>query len=71
MIKRLPADQQAGFINDLALASAEPLNDDNSIIELTIAGYQRSRTPGRTVLPVDGQVKDADGALIQLHSLFR
>ena len=66
MIERLPTDQQASLMNDLALATAEPLNDDDSIIELMIEGYQRPRLSGRNVLPVDGIVKDADGAHIEL-----
>ncbi len=59
--EKLPDRQRAQIIADLAHATAEPLNDDSSIVRFEIAGYQRAPSIGRHV-SVDGVAKDGDGA---------
>ena len=61
MAAKLPDRQRVQIIADLEHATAEPLNDDSSIVRFEIVGYQRAPSIGRHT-SVDGVAKDGDGA---------
>lgn len=65
MAGKLPDRQRAQIIADLARATAEPLNDDSSIVRFEIDGYQRVPSIGRHT-SVDGVAKDGDGAQLNV-----
>jgi len=54
------------LLDDLALASAEVLNDDGSIVRFHLDGYVRPPYRGQHPLPVEGALQDADGAHLSL-----
>lgn len=61
MAETLPEPQRSQLTDDLAHATAEPLNEDGSIIRFEIEGYLRSPRIGRTI-SVDAVATDRDGA---------
>jgi hypothetical protein len=61
MAETLPDSKRSQIVADLARASAEPMNDDGTIIRFEIPEYQRPPQTGGRVT-VDGKVKDRDGA---------
>jgi len=65
----LDDNQRRRVLEDAALAMAEVINDDNSIIRFHLDNYVRPPYRGQHSLPVEGRVQDADGAslLLLLH----
>jgi len=65
LAETLPEPQRSQITRDLARATAEPLNEDDSVIRFEIEGYQRSSLIGRT-LSVDATATDSDGAHLNI-----
>ena len=62
--ERLDERQRRQLLDDAAVATAEAVNDDGSIIRFYLEGYERPPYRGQHAVPVEGVVEDADGASI-------
>jgi hypothetical protein len=58
--------QRGRLLDDAAVATAETVNTDGSIVRFHLAGYDRPAYRGQHALPVEGVVQDADGASISV-----
>jgi hypothetical protein len=54
------------LLEDAAVATAETVNDDGSIVRFHLQGYERPAYRGQHVFPVEGTVQDADGASVSV-----
>lgn len=64
--ERLDERQRKRLLDDAAVALAETINDDGSIIRFHLEGYKRPPYRGQHAVPVEAVVQDADGASISV-----
>jgi uncharacterized protein DUF6984 len=64
--ERLDERQRRQLLEDAAVATAETINDDGSIIRFHLVGYEHPPHRGQHAFPVEGTVLDADGASVSV-----
>ena len=64
--ERLDQHDRNQLLQDAAVASAETINADGSIVRFHLAGYRRPLYRGQHAVPAEGTMQDADGAVISV-----
>jgi hypothetical protein len=62
----LNSAQRAQLLSDLALARAEEILHDASLIRFHLAGYERGDYHGQHTYPIEGQLSDSDGTPVHV-----
>lgn len=63
---RLDHDSRKRLLADVDAASAKAMNDDGSLIQFDITGYNRPTYQGQHTYSAEGRMLDADGAEISV-----
>jgi hypothetical protein len=66
--RAVPSDLGEGILRDLPKSQVEEANRDGSRLIFWIEGYERPKDRGQHPFPIEGSMKDGDGA--DLHVLL-
>jgi hypothetical protein len=66
MADRLSVDQRTRLLDDLAIAVVQDANQDETILTFDLPGHTWSPAEGQAPYPVEGQLRDANGAKVTI-----